>query len=59
MKNQTYSDLLRQYYDWQWECDFRTSVQDTDNFIYAFKKMRAVEKLLRTFEAVNLMREAA
>lgn len=51
----SWSRLQKEYYDWQWECDFRLSVDDTKNYLRACKEMTRVEKLMWGFKGVNIL----
>ncbi len=59
MKTQTYSDLLRQYYDWQWEAEIRLAHEDATNYVYACKQMAKFKRLMRDTPSKNLIKEAA
>lgn len=54
----TYTDLLKEYYDWQWEADFRTSIGDIKNTLRAFKKMKQVQDRLWAFPSNNRLKVA-
>lgn len=56
MKKPTRLELLKQYYDMQWEADFRTAHGDIARAFEAVKEMFRIQDLLWELPAVNTFR---